>query len=141
MAARPVAPLVVAALLLAGACAAHAGDLYQWKDAKGVTHYSDAPPPKGHYAARSVHDQADAAPAAPPDATKPAAIAERNRSNCDTATANLQLLGKGGNVGLDADHDGKPDAPLGAEESARQVKLAQDNIARFCTHKAAATAP
>ena len=33
------------ALLVAVAAPAVAGELYQWKDANGVTHYSDSPPP------------------------------------------------------------------------------------------------
>jgi hypothetical protein len=142
MATRPL-DLIVISLLLAGPVAAHAGDLYQWKDSKGVTHYSDAPPPKGRYAARTVHVQ-DAAPqAVPADASKPAkppsTVAERARSNCETATANLKLLDNGGDIGLDADHDGKPDAPLDARDATRQRQIAQGNIAKFCSQTTAAT--
>ncbi|MET0756202.1 MAG: DUF4124 domain-containing protein, partial [Pseudoxanthomonas sp.] len=33
---------------MAGACTtALAGKVYQWRDAKGVTHFSDSPPPGG----------------------------------------------------------------------------------------------
>ena len=133
--------LIVFTLLLTGtAASAQAGDLYQWKDSKGVTHYSDAPPPKGHYASRRVQDQPDTPPAASTQASgsaKPGTVAERVRSNCDTAKANLQLLAKGGDVGLDADHDGKPDAPLDARDAARQAQIAQANIAKFCSQTAA----
>ena len=146
MATRPL-DLMLVTLLLAGTPAvSHAGDLYQWKDSKGVTHYSDAPPPKGRYAARTVHVQDEAPPVTPADASKPstpsmqtAAVAERARSNCGTATSNLKLLDKGGDIGLDADHDGKPDAPLNAQDSARQRQIAQGNIAKFCSQTAAAT--
>ena len=36
--------LLVALLPLAFAATALAGPVYTWKDAKGVTHYADAPP-------------------------------------------------------------------------------------------------
>ena len=42
--------LAATVLLAGGATIVHADDLYQWKDSKGVTHYSDAPPPKGQFA-------------------------------------------------------------------------------------------
>ena len=44
-----------ACLLLAGTALAQSGGVYQWKDAQGVTHYSDAPPPQGQYQARDIH--------------------------------------------------------------------------------------
>ena len=37
----------------AATTAAMAGDLYQWKDANGVTHYSQTPPASGSYKERT----------------------------------------------------------------------------------------
>ena len=42
---RPATAALVLALALPAALVATGGELYQWKDANGVTHYSDAPPP------------------------------------------------------------------------------------------------
>jgi hypothetical protein len=40
------APILVPILVLVLASAtAQAAGIYQWKDAKGVTHYTDTPPP------------------------------------------------------------------------------------------------
>jgi len=128
------APLVAALLL---ACtAASAGELYQWKDAHGVTHYADAPPPKGTYKARTVDIRDGEAAAAPADAVKPK---PSNASQCELAHTNFDRLQAGGNIGLDANGDGKPDAPMGAAEQAKQLELAQRQIHVFCNAKAAAT--
>ena len=77
------APLFVA--LLAAAAMAGATDLYQWKDAKGVTHYTDSPPPKGQFQSRSVVVP-EGTPAPAPAAT-PAAAAPKPT----TASANCSL--------------------------------------------------
>lgn len=125
-----------ACLLLAGTALAQSGGVYQWKDARGVTHYSDAPPPKGQYQARDIHHRDGAAPAAAAaDAPTTAASA-----NCTLARTNLERLQAGGDIGLDADGDGQPDAALSAEERERQTRLAAINIKTFCTPRAA-TAP
>jgi hypothetical protein len=126
-------PLIVALLL---ACtAAAAGELYQWKDAHGVTHYSDAPPPKGAFKARNVQIRDGQAAAAPADAIKPK---PSDASECALARTNLERLQAGGNIGLDANGDGKPDAPMNATEQAKQTELAQRQIHVFCNAKAAA---
>ena len=93
------------ALLACGV--ASAGDVYQWKDAKGVTHYSDAPPPKGQYQARDIHHR-DGAATATTAADKPTTAAS---ANCTLARTNLERLQAGGDIGQDADGDGPPPAP------------------------------
>ena len=60
--------LPFAAVLALTAGLAHA-QVYQWKDAQGVTHYSDAPPPKGQYDARYIHNQVPAPVPAPASAS------------------------------------------------------------------------
>jgi len=124
-----------ACLLLAGTALAQSGGVYQWKDARGVTHYSDAPPPKGQYQARDIHHRDGAAPA--PTAADAATTAAS--ANCTLARTNLERLQAGGDIGLDADGDGQPDAALSVEERERQTRLAQINIKTFCTPPAAAT--
>jgi hypothetical protein len=75
---------VTVALLACGV--ASAGDVYQWKDAKGVTHYSDAPPPKGQYQARDVRHRDDEAAATSTDSGP---VTDKN---CALAKTNLDRL-------------------------------------------------
>ena len=135
----------VALLLAAGPLAAQT--VYTWKDAKGVTHYSDSPPPKGEYSDRQVKAPAPATPAAPaatastPAPATPAAAATAQNDRppmtddaiCTQARQNLANLAGDAPVGPDADGDGKPDSTLGAEDRAKQRELAQAAIAANCT--------
>jgi hypothetical protein len=112
--------LGLVALLLA--LPALAGEVYQWKDAKGVTHYSDSPPPETAYKKTRVAD-------APP---VPEAKTEDPR--CAIARMNLQRLKDAkGPVGLDADGDGKPDKDMTEAEIAAQVHLAETTLKNTCT--------
>jgi hypothetical protein len=114
--------------LLAIALPAVAGELYQWKDANGVTHYSDAPPPAGaNYRNRTISNRGSATVVADEAAAAPA-----EDSQCTTARANLALLQGEGPVGADADNDGKPDAAFTADERAAQAQLAQAAIKVHC---------
>lgn len=116
----------LAAGLVVACAGAAAGELYQWKDANGVTHYSDAPPAgQATYQSRSLRTGRTAEPATE------AAPAENGQ--CTTARANLKLLQQEGPVGMDADKDGKPDAPLSAEQRAAQTALAEAAIQVHCT--------
>jgi hypothetical protein len=137
MAARMWCVPLTAMLLLGGVALVRAGELYQWKDARGVTHYADAPPPKGQFRSRNLQ-VGEGVPAALPATAKPGSAAH---ANCTVAQANLQRLASGGNVGLDANGDGKPDAVMDAAEQARQRDLAQRQIGLFCTAGAAASRP
>jgi hypothetical protein len=128
--------VILASSLFSLAALTQAGELYQWKDAKGVSHYSDAPPPKGQYQARNIQVRDGQKP--PVVDTKVTTTAS---ANCTLAKTNLERLKAGGNIGLDANGDGKPDAPLNAEEHARQTQLAETNIRKFCTAQASAPAP
>lgn len=144
--------LPFAAVLALAAGLAHA-QVYQWKDAKGVTHYADAPPPKGQYDARYIHDQAPSPAPAPAPSTMPATaapagqaaeapanaaeVAARVKANCDVATANFARLQSGDPIGPDADGDGKPDKTLGDDERADQVRAARRDIANWCNAAAA----
>lgn len=127
---------------------AHAQTVYTWKDAKGVTHYSDAPPPKGigkpqvKTMRASVPAKTPAATATPAAGTTVAATAAVAKAandaaaanaRCSQARANLIALQGTAPVGLDADRDGKPDSTLGADDRARQVASMQAVIQRDCS--------
>lgn len=121
---RPV--LFTFCLLAAVASVAHAQTqgVYKWKDAKGVSHYSDMPPPTGKYG--SVEANAAARVAAPKQAD---AVDPR----CATARTNIERLKSGNaNIGLDADGDGRPDAPLPDAQRAEQLRLAEASASNFC---------
>lgn len=98
--------------------------IYQWKDGKGVTHYSDAPPPKGA-TRREIRGTARALPA-------DAKATDAEGANCAQARLNLVQLQSKAEVGLDKDRDGKIDAPMSAEDRARQVELVREAIKLHC---------
>jgi hypothetical protein len=131
-------PALLALCLGAVASPAAAGEVYQWKDAKGVTHYSDAPPPKGRYAARDIRQRGIQRDGTAAVAAAPAKAAPDPNTNCTLARTNLQRLQAGGDIGLDANGDGKPDASMDAAERARQTRLAEANIRSFCAAAPAA---
>ncbi|WP_147653434.1 DUF4124 domain-containing protein [Vulcaniibacterium gelatinicum] len=135
---RRVLPLLCA-VLACGAFAAQAAEtIYQWKDANGVTHYSSTPPPKGaKYQRREVAgDRAKPPAAEPAPASAPAgsaaAPAAGDSARCEQARRNLEYLRSGAVVGLDANGDGQPDAPLDEAARARQAELAQAAIKAYC---------
>jgi hypothetical protein len=141
MASRTMPALLFVALLAAAAMAG-ATDLYQWKDAKGVTHYTDSPPPKGQFQSRSVVVP-EGTPAPAPAAT-PAAAAPKPTTasaNCSLAKSNRERLQAGGAVGPDNDGDGKPDSTFNAEQMAQQKQLADSDITRWCGGATATPAP
>ena len=111
-------PLLLAALPLP------AQQVYQWKDANGVTQYSGTPPANVPYQAREIRVRdgepavVDAAPAEDP--------------GCTTARGNLELLAGKEAVSVDSDGDGKPDRNLDEEERAAQRELAEATIKVKC---------
>lgn len=133
----------LACLLVAGTALAQSGGLYQWKDARGVTHYSDAPPASGQYQARRIvqHDAPPAPAASAASAADKPATTTQADANCSLARSNLEKLQAGGAIGLDADGDGQPDAPLSEEARSQQLRLAEANIRAFCAPQADRAAP
>ena len=64
-------------LLAAGLCASAtvaATNVYQWKDAKGVTHSSDKPPPGQKYDTRRIDASAQTVETAAPAAAAPSPL-------------------------------------------------------------------
>ncbi|CAM4444262.1 MULTISPECIES: DUF4124 domain-containing protein [Stenotrophomonas] len=112
-------------LLLLASTTALAGPVYKWKDAKGVTQYSETPPAGAKYETRAqartpMAEEVEAASAVPVP------------KECTTARANLALLEGGGPVMQDTDGDGKADAALTAEQRGTQKGLAEATIKAYC---------
>ncbi|MFC6841319.1 DUF4124 domain-containing protein [Xanthomonas theicola] len=118
--------------LLAASGVTGATTLYQWKDAQGVTHYSESPPPGGKYQARRVGSHGGA----PAEAAQVDAPAENG--SCLSARKNLDILGKPGKVLTDSDGDGKPNGELDEAQRAAQKSLAEAAIKAYCPQPAAA---
>lgn len=118
--------LTVLALGVLGQAPAVAGEVYQWKDAQGVTHYSGSPPPKGAYKQRVINrgGQAQTATVA---TTAPAV-----NPQCTTARKNLELLQGQTPLQQDTDGDGKGDKTLSDAERVNQMELAQATIKVSC---------
>jgi hypothetical protein len=116
------------ALLLA--LPAFAGKVYQWKDAKGVTHYSDSPPP----AQPGVKNRElkTTGPAPTLAAAEPA-----ESENCATARKNLAQLQGNGPAGFDADGDGKLDKEMSADERGQYVQQTELMLKTYCNKPAA----
>lgn len=112
-------------LLLLASANAVAGPVYKWKDANGVTQYSETPP-----AGRKFETRAQArSPQAGASAETPAAPVPEQ---CSTARANLALLEGGGQVMQDTDGDGKADTALAPEQRSAQKGLAEAAIKAYC---------
>ena len=111
------------ALLAASAVAAPAvlaGDVYQWKDANGVTHYSESPPAQGKYQQRTISQRAGSATAQAPQASAAEASPE-----CTTARRNIELLQSGSRLQIDSNGDGQPDGDLDDADRQKQLEVAQ----------------
>jgi hypothetical protein len=137
-------------IALAGTvAAAHAAEAYRWVDANGVVHYSDVTPPVESKAElvhlRGAGSTTGAAVSMPNEPAKandseepgqkkpPGALAgpvQGAEKRCADARANLEVLQRGGPVGIDTG-TGKPQ-PL--DDNARQQRIysAQTIIATYC---------
>ncbi|MCL1522756.1 DUF4124 domain-containing protein [Xanthomonas nasturtii] len=114
------------ALLMLVSAGAGATDLYKWKDAKGVTHYTETPPPTGQrYEARRIDARSGTAAIAAPETATP------ESADCLTARRNLELLSGKGEVTMGAG-DGKPGTPLDPDARAAQRTLAEAATKAYC---------
>lgn len=131
---RPL-PACLLALTVATACAAPAwaGEVYQWTDANGVTHYSQTPPPGGGAKYRVINHRQPEAPA-------PTAAAAAEDPQCGVARANIALIEGGGRVQRDTNGDGVPDRDLTPAERDSQLQLARVVLSANCTPPAQAGA-
>ena len=144
------ASIALAALSIAAV--ADAQQVYSWKDAKGVTHYSDSPPPAGAKTQREivVPPVAPVAPAASVSRAPAAQVAKAEaaakpespveteaqraarHANCKTAQANLAILQGKTAVAVDEDGDGKNDKVLDDKTRASEAQAAQAVITTSC---------
>lgn len=130
-------PRAALGLCLLAACpAATAAEVYQWKDANGVTQYSQTPPPKGAYQLRAIGSNGDAAPT-----PQIVAAAAKESPQCVTARKNIELLQGTGDVQLDTDNDGKPDTVLSADDRLNQLELARAGVKATCPAGTLLTTP
>jgi hypothetical protein len=104
--------------------------VYQWKDAKGVTHYTDSAPAQS-YKKRDINARSGTAVEAVETKKSAHDVA------CDTARTNVANLRGQGVIGIDNDGDGKVDANLTAEQRANQLELNEAMLKANCS----ATAP
>ncbi|KAF1686596.1 DUF4124 domain-containing protein [Pseudoxanthomonas broegbernensis] len=105
--------------------AALASNVYQWKDANGVTHSSDKPPPGQQYDVRRIDHHGQTA-----EAALPATSVETPQ--CVDARNNLKLLQGSVAVQQDTDGDGTPDHTLSADEREAQKGLAEAAVKAYC---------
>lgn len=130
---RQIVPWIAAGLLVL-ALPVTAAEVYQWKDAKGVTHYSDSPPPnQGDVKGRYIKDQTGTpGPTASAESTSTAAAAPAESGECANARKNLAQLERDTPVGFDTNNDGKADSTLNADQRAAQRNLAEASIRANC---------
>ncbi len=112
-------------LLLASA-SANAQNVYKWKDANGVTQYSEKPPASQKAELRRVQHNDPVTAGAKQEA------AQAESANCTTSRANLALLDGAGEVMHDTNGDGTPDTPLTPEQRKTQKTLAEAGIQAYC---------
>lgn len=123
-----VGPFLVLAGLSVGHAQQTAGEVYQWKDARGVTHFAQSPPPKGAYQQRVITHSGNPAPV-----TTAANVTVADNPQCTTARNNITALQGKTEVQQDTDGDGKPDKTLSDTERTGQMELAQAAVKAYCT--------
>ncbi|MCD9005808.1 DUF4124 domain-containing protein [Luteimonas sp. XNQY3] len=120
---------VTALALLIAAAPLAASEVYSWKDARGVTHYSQTPPPAGtRFEVRNVHGNAASSTPVTPAATT--ANAGSGNTQCELARTNVAALrGEGAVQQLGA--DGTP-RELAGSERADQLALSEAAVRAYC---------
>jgi hypothetical protein len=132
----------LALALLVSVCPLALAQAYKWKDAQGVTHYADAPPPGGmKYEKIKTPGTAEApapAPAASATAaasgTKAPASADDTPANrqklCDQLRKNLDILNNEKVVTMDDGKGGVKQVDDATRQS--QIKTAQAQMTLYC---------
>ena len=120
---RPLSVIAAALLLSTVATAAAQQRVYQWKDANGVTHYTDLPPTQAHQR-RDIDNRGSA--------TEIATVKPAENEQCAGSRANLQKLQANQTIGVDTNGDGKSDRTLSSDERASQIELNQAAIKAYC---------
>jgi hypothetical protein len=126
-------------LAAVAATAGHSAEkVYKWKDANGIVHFSDAPPPKGtefdnvkivnQSTAITQTDTAAAAPAAGDAAAKPAQD-NSNAARCDNAQKRVALLSS--NLPLTVQRGDKI-VEMSAADRAAELSIAKTTVDSLC---------
>ena len=101
--------------------------VYQWKDAKGVTHYADAPPAQT-YKKRDINARSG---------TAIEVVETKKKSDkdvsCDNARTNLANLRGQGPVGIDTNGDGKADSNMTTDQRASQIEFNEALLKANCS--------
>jgi hypothetical protein len=127
--------------LLVAVCPLALGQAYKWKDAQGVTHYADSPPPAGTKVEKIktsgvvIPPGGNPAPAstaaAKPAAPGPVADTPANRAKlCDQLRKNAETLSKEKVVSVDDGNGGSRN--LDDAGRARQVETTQAQMTLYC---------
>lgn len=119
---RPIA-VAIALLLVAAPGLAQQQRVYQWKDAQGVTHYTDTPPAQSHRS-RDIDTHGNA--------PELATVKPVENPQCASSRDNLQRLQANQVLGVDTNGDGKSDRNLSSDERASQIELNQAAIKAYC---------
>ncbi|MCB1560767.1 MAG: DUF4124 domain-containing protein [Xanthomonadales bacterium] len=120
--------ILVPLMLAVAMPSVHAGEqkVYKWTDNNGVTHYTQAPPPKGStYEATSMRE---------PRPARNDAVAEPEvelSPLCKKVRANLDILNSAKVVTMDTDGDGESET-LSDEQRQTQVSLAEQQWEAYC---------
>jgi hypothetical protein len=122
--ARPLAIALLLTLLAVPALAQQQQRVYQWKDASGVTHYTDNPPSQSHKT-RDINVRTGTT-------TTEAVAKSQDSEQCTNARNNLARLQSSDSVGIDTNGDGKPDRNLTDAERKSQLELNQAGVKAFC---------
>jgi hypothetical protein len=132
-----IAPFGLAIVLASASAAAAAGEIYQWKDAKGVTHYSETPPPTGtNFQQREINSGGQAQAS-----QQVAAVAPVETAQCSNARKNIEALKNKGAVQQDTDGDGKADKTLTDADRANEMELALATVKATCIGTAPTAKP
>lgn len=106
--------------------------IYTWTDERGVSHYSDSPPPAGRYQTRELRPQGPPTVAAGEDADRTLLAHDAaRRDNCERARQNLRTLQGAAVVRMDLDGDGRMEE-IGPEERGRQIAATIAHIREYC---------
>lgn len=108
---RSILPLLFCLSSLVAA-PAHAQQFFIWRDANGVRHYSDSPPPHNKYAERTIRERRK------PEATAPNAIPASTHPACTRARANIAVFANNDTVRMDRNNDGVAELLNDAERAA-----------------------
>jgi len=133
-------------LAAVAATAGHSADkVYKWKDANGVVHFSDAPPPKGteFNNVRIVNQSTgitQSEPQTPPTTGDAAAAGEAKPADdgkaarCASAQDRVALLSSA--QPLTVQQDGKY-VPMAAADRAAELNIAKATVASLCSTEGA----